>query len=152
MADIDPYCLCTTVSERALHALLEASGRGTYRDDHPWLVAQELLQAARAAGQRLPLLLATGRPARFSHWAFVEDIVVVELHRARWETACTFTPLEPVNPIFEPVDSLFTKPSAEQLDRERREGITRHRHALTEAELHPYAICETPAFITRRHA
>lgn len=142
-----PYCLCTTVSEQALKALLEASGRGTYRDTHPWLVAAELLRASEAAGQRLPLLFATGRPLEFSHWGFVESLAVIELHRATWETACTFTPLKRVNPIFEQLDSVFLKPTAEQLARERLESIHQHRYPVTEAELHPYAICETPAFI-----
>jgi hypothetical protein len=147
-----PYCLCTTVSDKALKVLLEASGRGTYRDSHPWLVAVDLLRQAEAAGQRLPVLFAAGRPAagqplRFSHWGLVETLAVVELHRATWETACTFTPLKPVNPIFEDIDSVFLKPPGEQLERERREGIHQHRYPVTEAELHPYAICETPAFM-----
>jgi hypothetical protein len=142
-----PYCLCTTVSEKALKVLLEASGRGTYRDSHPWLVAADLLRQAEAADQHLAVLFAVGRPLRFSHWGFVESLAVVELHRATWETACTFTQLKPVNPIFEDVDSVFLKPTAEQLDRERREAIHQHRYPVTEAELHPYAICETPAFI-----
>jgi hypothetical protein len=142
-----PYCLCTTVSDKALKVLLEASGRGTYRDTHPWLVARDLLRQAEAAGARLPVLFAAGRPLLFSHWGFVESLAVVELHRATWETACTFTPLKPVNPIFCDIDSLFLKPTAEQLARERLESIHQHRYPVTEAELHPYAICETPAFI-----
>jgi hypothetical protein len=142
-----PYCLCTTVSEKALQVLLEASGRGTYRHDHPWLIALDLLRLAEAAGQRLPVLFAVGQPLRFSHWGLVDSLTVVELHRATWETACTFTPLKPVNPIFEEIDSVFLKPTAEQLDRERREGIHQHRYPVTSAELHPYALCETPAFI-----
>jgi hypothetical protein len=142
-----PYCLCTTVSEKALKVLLEASGRGTYRDDHPWLIAADLLRDAEAAEQPLPVLFAAGQPLRFSHWGFVETLTVVELHRATWETACKFTPLKAVNPIFEEIDSVFLKPTAEQLARERREGIHQHRYPVTLAELHPYAICETPAFI-----
>jgi len=145
--DIAPHCICTAVSAKALQSLLESSGRGTYRDRYPWLVARELLDAAAAAGQRLPLILAAGTPPAFSHWGFIESLEVVELHRASWESACSFTRLKPVNPIFAEVDSLFLQPTAERLARERREGITRHRYPLSAAELHPYAICETPAFI-----
>jgi hypothetical protein len=144
---VHAYCICTTVSAKALAALLENGGRGTYRDEHPWLIARDLVAAARQAGERVPVLFASGRPARFSHWSFIDALEVLELHRARWETACSFSALQPVNPIFEEIDSLFLKPSSEQLDRERREGIPRHRHPLTERELHPYAICETPPFI-----
>lgn len=144
-----PYCICTTVSAKALSGLLEAGGRGTYRDDHPWLVARDLLTVAGGEDARLPILFASGHPAQFSHWGFIESLEVVELHRATWETACRFSPLKAVNPIFEAIDSLFLKPSAEQIDRERLEGIHQHRYPLTEAELHPYGICETPAFILR---
>ena len=33
------------------------------------------------------------------------------------------------------------------MDREKREGIRVHRTMLDEHHIHPYAICETPAFI-----
>jgi hypothetical protein len=142
-----PYCICTSVSDKALSALLEAGGRGRYRDDHPWIVARELWEDAARTGRQLPVLFAVGQPASFSHWAFIERLAVVELHRASWETECGFSALAPVNPIWTTLDSVFLKPSDEQLKRERLEGIRQHRYALTNAELHPYAICETPAFI-----
>lgn len=147
--EIAPYCIAAPVSGKALQALLEASGRGTYRDSQPWLVARELLERCHAAGMRLPILFAAGSPARFSHWGFIERLDVVELHRATWETACAFTPLKAVHPIFEDIDSVFLKPTEEQSSRERLEGIAQHRYPVTEAELRPYAICETPAFIFR---
>jgi len=142
-----PYCICTSVSDKALEALLEVGGGGRFRDDHPWLVARDLWQDAAASSQHLPVMFAVGLPARFSHWAFIDHIAVVELHRATWETDCGFSALEPVNPIWTPLDSVFLKPAEEQLKRERVEGIRQHRYPLTDAELHPYAICETPAFI-----
>lgn len=147
--DIAPYCLCAVVSDKALAALLDASGQGTYKDDQPWLIAAELHERCTGRGERLPILFAAGAPARFSHWGFVEEIEVLELHRGSWATACTFSRLAPVNPIFEAVDSVFLKPASERLDREAREGITRHRYPVTEAELRPYAICETPAFVLK---
>ena len=141
------FCLCAPVSRKALQGLLENDGRGTYRDTHPWLVAKEMFTAAREAGKRLPILFATTDSATFSHWAFVEALEVVELHRATWESALTFSPLKPVNPIWEPLDSLLLMPNEAQLRRESLEGIHQHRYPLTNGELHPYAICETPAFI-----
>ena len=142
-----PYCICTTVDARALQALLEASGQGRYKDERPWLIARELLDEAGAQAARLPILFATGHPPEFSHWGFIDSIDVVELHRGKWESLCAFTPLHPVNPIWTPVDSLFLKPTTEQLRRETLEDIPRHRYPLNEGELHPYAICETPAFM-----
>jgi len=142
-----PYCVATTVSSEALKVLLESSGEGKYRDTHPWLAALDLLDAARSADAMLPVLFASGQPSRFSHWGCVTDLAVVELHRATWETVLSFTPLEPVNPIWVELDSVVLKPTAEQLDREVRENIHRHRYPVNEGEIHPYAICETPAFI-----
>ena len=144
---VHPYCLCTTVSGEALRVLLESTGRGKYRDTHPWLAAEKMFRAARDAGERVALLFATGQPSTFSHWGFVEEIDVLELHRATWETVLGFTPLAPVNPIWTGLDTVFLKPSAEQLFREEREGIHQHRYPLTEGEVHPYAICETPGFL-----
>ena len=145
-----PYCICTTVGEKALAVLLEtpdAPGGGKYRDTHPWRVALEMLDAARDEGLNLPILFATGQPSVFSHWGFIEDLAVVELHRATWETICSFTPLQPINPIWTDLDSVLLKPTAEQLRRELLEDIHQHRYPVTEGEIRPYAICETPAFI-----
>ena len=141
------YCIATTVGEKALEVLLEGTAQGNYRDTHPWLVALEMLDAARASNERLPVLFATGQPSVFSHWGFIEDLAVVELHRATWETVLSFTPLRPVNPIWTDLDSVFLKPTAEQLRRESLEDIHQHRYPVTEGEIRPYAICETPAFI-----
>ena len=59
-----------------------------------------------------------------------------------------FGDLVPFNPIWESIDSVFVKASQEQMDRELKEGIRVFRQALDEHHIHPYAICETPAFIT----
>ena len=142
-----PYCICTTVGAKSLQALLEASGKGSYKDEHPWLVARQLLETATEQQARLPILFATGQPSEFSHWGYIEAIEVFELHRGQWDTRCSFSPLQPVNPIWTALDSVFLKPSHEQLQREELENIHQHRYALGEGELHPYAICETPAFI-----
>jgi len=152
--DVFPYCLCTSVTPKALAALLEsgvpgADGRGSYRDEHPWFAARELLGSAEGAGQALPLVIATGDPLELSHWALVTRIDVVELHRGQWETACDFGRLRAVNPIWTALDSLFLKPGDDQLRRERLEPIRKHRQVLDAQHVFPYAICETPAFVAR---
>ena len=115
------------------------AGQGIYRDSHPWLVARELLDQATTRGERMPVMFAVepsagereglaprkrepsagereGRaprkksPLRFSHWAHVRSIEVQELHKGAWETRCAFEPLEPVNPIWEPLDSVVLAP------------------------------------------
>ena len=139
--------VCTAVSGKQLKALLETSGEGTYVDDHPWLVARDLFTAAQDAGERTPLLLAVNNPYRFSHWAFITGIEVVELHRAAFESRIRFERLAPVNPIWEPLDSVYLQPTAERLLREQHEGVHQHRYPLTVAEIFPYGLIETPAFV-----
>ena len=142
-----PWCIATVVTEKAIEGLRESGGGGLYKDSHPWLVAQDLLRSMTAEDQVLPILLATGHPLAFSHWSLIEGIDVVELHAGQWETACRFDTPKPMHPIFTELSSVFLKPADEQLERERREGLRQHRTALDEMHIHPYAICETPAFI-----
>ena len=147
MSTAHAYCICTTAAEKAIKSLLEGSGAGNYRVTDPWLIAAEELARAREADERLAIFFASGEPLEFSHWAWIESVEVVELHRGSFETRCEFSPLQPVNPIWAPIDSLLIKPAEYQLAREAREGLRQHRHAVTAQELHPYAICETPAFV-----
>ncbi len=142
------WCIATVVTEKAIAGLLESGSDGLFKDSHPWLVAQDLFRSTAAKGEVLPILLATGQPLTFSHWSFIERIDVVELHVGQWETACRFEPPKPMHPIFSELGSVFLKPASEQLERERREGLRQHRTALDEMHVHPYAICETPAFIS----
>jgi hypothetical protein len=143
-----PYCICVTVSGKALAATLDNGGRGAYRDNHPWLIAEELLQAAHDTGALLPLLLASGTPLELVHWATIRDIDVAELHKGAWESRCDFDSMQSVSPLFTSLDSLMLRPAAEDLRREQLEGVRPWRHALDERHVRPYAICETPAFIT----
>jgi hypothetical protein len=142
-----PYCIAVTVSAKALTAILDNGGRGSYRDGHPWLVAEELLQAARDQGAVLPLILATGAPLELTHWATIRDIDVDELHKGSWESRCDFDSVQSVSPIFTALDSLMLKPGDDELRREQLEDVRPWRHALDERHIRPYAICETPAFI-----
>ncbi len=144
------YCIATIVTHKAIDAMLEGSGQGSYRDDHPWLVAQKIFTQASQADVALPILFASKADdghAHMSHWAWIDDIEVVELHRGQWESRCRFGVLKPMNPIWADIDSIFIKPSQEQLDRESLEGVRVYRTALDEHHIHPYAICETPQFI-----
>ena len=145
--EVSPHCIGTVVAAKAIEHLLDGTGEGSYKDEHPWLVARDLLAASTEAELGLPILFATGEPLVFTHWSFLKRIQVVELHRGQWETICDFTRLQSVNPIFSELDSVFLKPTNEQLQRERREGLRQHRFSLDESHVRPYAICETPAYI-----
>jgi hypothetical protein len=146
-----PFCIATIVTHKAIEAMLEGSGTGSYRDEHPWLIAQEILAISNGEALQLPILFANTAedgPAMFSHWSTISGIEVVELHRGQYDSRCSFGSLTPFNPIWESIDSVFVKASQEQMDREAKEGIRVFRQALDEYHIHPYAICETPAFIT----
>lgn len=138
-------CIATVVTQNAIDAMLEAGGKGSYRDAHPWLIAQEILRTR----QPLPILFAVqgDAPMHFSHWSMIKDIDVVELHRGQWESRCHFDVLQPINMIWEAIDSVFLLPGQVQLERELREDIRVRRAALDEHSIHPYAVCETPPFI-----
>lgn len=143
---ISRYCIATIVSEKAIEAMLEGTGQGHYRDEHPWLVAKDLV--ARADGD-MPILFAvrTAAHAYFSHWSIIEKIEVREMQTTQWVSQCSFSQLREMNPIWRDVDSVMLKASAEQMEREEREQLQMSRIALDEHRIHPYAICETPAFI-----
>lgn len=147
-----PLSICVRVTEKALAHLLEQSADGgAYRDAHPWIVAHRLWQDALDANQSLPLLFSAGDDAQlgpeFAYWGLLTNIDLVELHRSSWQTRAQFDQLRAVHPIFTSIDSVFMQPTAEQYERESKEGITQQRQALTVHALHPYAIVETPPYI-----
>ena len=150
-----PFAIATAVQAKALESLLTAqqeinAEEGHYRDTHPWLVAHDMFQLASDQQQEVALLFASQSDSHtvFSHWAKIRNIEVIELHRGSWETRVRFSDVQAVNPIWQDIDSVMVLPSAEQRDREEREGIRVYRTALDEYHIHPYAICEAPAFIT----
>ncbi len=98
------------VSSKALTAIIDNGGRGAYRDNQPWLIAAELLEAARAAGASLPLILATGAPLELAHWANIRDDRRRRTAQRLWESRCDFDTLARVSPIFTALDSLMLKP------------------------------------------
>ncbi len=143
-----PYCFCTRVSEKSLAALLEVGDGGAFKDNHPWFIAQERVLAARSHGLRVGLVFAAGDPLTLRYWA---EVTKIEVNRFRQgaESRISFTGLQPVSPLWEALDSLLLLPSAEQARRERLEGLRPSRVALDPHTLHPYAICERPAFLLR---
>ena len=145
-----PHCVVVLVTQRAIESMLESSGQGFYRDTHPWVVAAQLFAQAQAEQSDMPILFASvsdGQAAAYSHWSMISKIDVLSLTSNRWESRCEFGELHAVNPIWQDIDSVMHKTSAEQILREQVEGIRNLRMPLQENQIHPYAICETPAFV-----
>lgn len=149
MDNLNPssFCLCTVVSDKNLDSVLKGSGEGSFTDSHPWFYAKELFDEASAAHATVSILFADHSPLIFTHWAFVRLIEVVEFTGDRHSTNIRFGQLNEINPIWESIDSVVLKPSAELLHREQIEPIRILRTHLDEAHIRPYAVCETPAFI-----
>lgn len=129
-----------------IQRIRDAGTAARWVDTHPWRVGHELLAAARARDQTMILLLADAGAGEFRWWSEVRDIEIIEFSRGSCESRVTLGHLHAVPPIWEPLDAVMLLPSAEQLHRESVEPVGMHRTALRRADLHPYAICETPPF------
>ena len=147
--NVSDFCLATVVAPKSIEAMLEADSGGLFKDQHLWRVAETFFQNACAAQLSVPLLFAVrdGEESWFSHWSMINRIDVLELPDSRGESRCYFDRLQAFNPIWQAIDSLSHKPSDEQLSREKLEGARTLRWPLQDHQLHPYTICETPAFI-----
>ena len=122
-------------------------GEGLFTDSHPWLFAEDLFNTANEDGTTTSILFADNEPLIFTHWAFIRSLTVEEFRGDRYETRIRIGRLNVINPIWESIDSVLLRPSAELLHRERLEPIRILRTHLNATHLRPYAICETPAFI-----
>lgn len=149
MNNVASFCFATIVASRALEAIHESgSSKGSFRDRHPWRVARELLHEASTKSEVIPILFAVEETQKLADWAVLVDIDVATFSGSRYETLCSFNVLQPVNPIFEELSSVLLKPSLEQLQREALEPIRHYRQHLDLQSIRPYAICETPSFIS----
>lgn len=143
------FCLATVVSQKSIESMLEADSGGLFKDQHLWHVGAAFFRAAQTSQLQMPLLFAVreGDAVWFSHWAMIGAIEVLALPDSRGESRCYFERLQPFNPIWRELDSLCHKPSDEQLQREALEGARTLRWPLQANQLHPYTLCDTPAFI-----
>ena len=148
--NVSDFCLATVVTPKSIEAMLEADSGGLFNDSNLWRVAETFFLKAQTAQLTVPLLFAVrdGAQSWFSHWSTINSIEVLELPDSRGESRCYFDRLQPFNPIWQAIDSLSHKPSDEQLSREKLEGARTLRWPLQDNQLHPYTICETPAFIS----
>lgn len=65
-----PWSLVTSIRKPSLDTILEVSKAGQIQSDHPWLVAQQLLEEAEQTHHFLPILLVVsdGSDLKLSHW------------------------------------------------------------------------------------
>lgn len=145
LADVS---IAAVVADKALDSIRDNAGQGSYADDHPWWIASDIASAAEAQGQRVVLLLASEDTSEWLGWALVRTLSVVDLSAGGYRSQCQFERLTLMPEIFRDLDSVYLLPAEHQLQREQREGLAAHRQGVTRRDLHPYALCVKPDFIT----
>lgn len=142
-------CVATTVDGKALQVILESPTRGgSFTQSHPWILAREEHMLARSRDRAMVVMFAASDTLEFSHWAPVKEIEVREYQGSTCESIVHFGELQEVGEIWRTLDSVFLKPSAEQLRREELEQVRPTRAALDAHHIHPYALIEAPPFLT----
>lgn len=146
-----PYhdvCVATTVDAKALRMILDTpTSGGSFTQPHPWILAREEHMRARSLERDMVVLFATSESPELSHWAPITEIEVREYQGSDAESIVHFGELQEIGEIWRSLDSVFLKPSAEQLRREELEAVRPTRTSLNAHHIHPYALCEAPPFL-----
>jgi transcriptional regulator with XRE-family HTH domain len=124
-------CIYTIKQSDDLRASLANGGCGTFTERKKWVRARQLLEEAKRAGKRLPVIFAPAEATRHLFaWALLDEIVPDE------ESAYTFSGLRLFDP--QPLKATLKKASdGEPLD---------------PWFIRPYAICQTPDYLLEQLA
>lgn len=140
--------IAAVVADKAMDGIRDNAGQGIYADDHPWWLASDVATAASQASERVILLLASEERDEWLAWALIREVSVVDLSAGGFRSQCQFERLTLMPEIFRDLDSVYLLPAEHQMQRETREGLPAHRQGVTRRDLHPYALCLKPDFIT----
>lgn len=124
-------CIYTIKHSDDLRATLANGGRDTYRERKKWVRAKQLLDEAKRAGKRLPVIFAPAEGTfHLFAWALLDEVLPDET------SSYTFSELQLFDP--QPHKSTLRKASdGEPLD---------------EWFIRPYAICQTPNYLIQQPA
>ena len=120
-------CVYTIKHSNDLQRTYERGGRGVFTEEKLWIKAKQLLDDAKEAGARLPIVFAPAEKTRYLFaWALLDDIVMREK-----TTTYRFSNLQ-----------LFSK-------RHRKSSLVNAKNGerLADGFIWPYAICRTPSFL-----
>jgi hypothetical protein len=124
-------CIYTIKHSDDLRATLANGGRGTYTENKKWVKAKQLLEKAKRAGKRLPVIFAPAEGTRHLFaWAVLDEVVPDETSRY------TFSGLQLFDP--QPYKTTLRKAS--------------NGEPLDEQFIRPYAICQTPDYLVEQPA
>lgn len=119
-------CIYTIKHSNDLRATITKGGRDTYTERKNWARAKQLLDSAKRAGQRLPILFAPAEETfHLFAWALLDEVVPGET------TTYSFSELR-----------LFTEQLLKTTLLKARDG-----EPLAEWFIRPYAICHTPSYL-----
>jgi hypothetical protein len=124
-------CIYTIKHSDDLRATLGNGGRGTYTERKKWVRAKQLLEEAKRAGKRLPVIFAPAEGTiHLFAWALLDDVVPDKT------SSYTFSELRLFGP--QPHKTTLRKASdGEPLD---------------EWFIGPYVICQTPDYLVEQPA
>jgi hypothetical protein len=123
------FCIYTIKHSDDLRAALSAGGRGTYTERKKWVRAKQLLEEAKRAGKRLPVIFAAAEGTfHLVAWGLLEEVVPDET------SSYTFSELR----FFEPQPHKSTLKKASDGE------------PLDEWFIRPYAICQTPDYLVEQ--
>ena len=120
------FCIYTIKHSDDLRATLASGGRDTYTERKKWVRARQLLDEAKQAAERLPILFAPAEGTRHLFaWALLEEVIPDDT------SSYTFSELRLFNR--QPLKSTLRKASDGQ--------------PLDESFIRPYAVCHTPDYL-----
>lgn len=129
MSELASYSIYTTQYSDELREQAARPGSHTLHGHRPWRTGQGLWAAAAAAGKRMPVIFsgAEATAQMLLYWALIDDITVWE----NGETRCRYSDLHPIEPP-KPLSVLWLRSDL----------------PTSNADIYPYRICRTPAFIS----
>jgi hypothetical protein len=124
-------CIYTLLHSGRLREQAEQGGRHKLTErNKPWKRGSQLWAEAERAGDRMAIVFAGADDTEpgLIYWAIIEDITINEENLS---TTCTYTNLRPISPL--------KRLSALRLLKSGRQ--------LSDADIRPYRICQTPNFL-----
>jgi hypothetical protein len=124
-------CIYTIKHSDHLSASFAKGGRDKYTERKTWARAKQLLDEAKRAGKRLPVIFSPAEETtNLVAWALLDEVVPGET------SEYTFSELRPIDP---PRDKSTLKKASDG-------------KPLDERFIRPYAICHTPDYLMKATA
>jgi hypothetical protein len=126
----------TILHSNDLAALIRSGRSGTFTEGKKWVSAKKLLQAARVAGQVVPIIFAPGEDIwELTHFAELDDLKIGQDAEGKWSTTVFVTNLTKIRPPYPNKTQLTVCSTGERL----------HKN-----HIRPYVLVDTPRFLAQK--